>query len=95
MIESNLAGPPWWLRQRNATGITYSDASLVENYANVNTPAEFYNVKAPAEISPEQFTVSKYGLVRSSMREQHMQSYENRNKVSQAYWGSNFLAMKK
>jgi len=92
MIQDAVVNPPWWKRQRNAVGVTYSDASLVQNYANVNKEPEFYTQQVATEPSPEQFIVGKFGLITSTMREQHVMSYENRQKVSQANWGSYFLA---
>lgn len=90
--DHKVAGPAWWSRQQNETGITYSDSSLVENFANSNHSAEFYNVPSTQQISPEEFEVTKFGLMTSSMRDQHVRAYENHNKISQANWGSFFLS---
>ena len=91
MFISPVAGPQWWQRQAGATGLTWSDRSLVQNYANDNIPAQFMSEQAPADPHPETFLVKKYGLMTSDHHHQHVHSYENRNKVSQAYWAKSVL----
>lgn len=92
IMRSEEAGPTWWKRQAGLTGATYSDATLVENFAGSWKPAEFRESKnAESEPHPETFSIGKYGLMISSHHEQHVKAYEKHTKVSQADWVSQIL----